>query len=289
MKDNHTNLNKEPVFNKKNILNLIRTITGFEIHSRKQRWKLFLLGFAALIVGASLYYTDILVKKIADDERQKVWVWADAIQNRAALVKVTNELFEEIKNEERKRVELVAESLERLIEEDLSVDLTFYMYIIESNTTIPLVHIEEDGTIVSTQNLDERFAEGDVFEGELREAFDVYPPISLTFEGITQYIYYQDSRLFAELREMLDNLIESFFSETVINAANVPVFVTDSAHSRIIAHGNVEIEDSEDPKQVEQLMRTIGDRNPPITIELPTYGECHVYYTNSFLLTQLKY
>ncbi len=270
-------------------MNLIRTITGLEIYSRKQRWKLFLLVFAALIVGASLYYTDILVKKIAEDERQKVWVWADAIQNRAALVKVTNELFEEIKTEERKRVELVAKSLERLIEEDLSVDLTFYMDIVEGNTTIPLVHVEDDGTIVSTQNLDKQVEEGDVFEGELRAAFGEYPPISLTFEGITQYIYYRDSRLFAELREILDDLIDSFFSETVINAANVPVFVTDSAHSRVIAHGNVDVLDPEDPGQVEKLMRTIGDKNPPITIELPVYGECHVYYTNSFLLTQLRY
>jgi len=31
------------------------------IYNKKQRWKIYLLGFAAAIVGLSLYYTNIIV------------------------------------------------------------------------------------------------------------------------------------------------------------------------------------------------------------------------------------
>jgi hypothetical protein len=63
------------------------------IYSQKQRWKLFLAALAMLIVIASLWYTNILVKKIADEERVKVQLWAEAIQNKAKLVNYTSELF----------------------------------------------------------------------------------------------------------------------------------------------------------------------------------------------------
>ena len=62
---------------------------------------------AIVIIIFSLWYTNILVKRIAQDERQKVRLWADAIQKKANLVKYTNELFNKIKAEERKKVELL--------------------------------------------------------------------------------------------------------------------------------------------------------------------------------------
>jgi len=59
------------------------------IYSKKQRWKLLLAGAAVLIIAASLWYTNSLVKKIAADEREKVQLWAEAIQNKASLVSYT--------------------------------------------------------------------------------------------------------------------------------------------------------------------------------------------------------
>ena len=61
---------------------------------------------AIVIVGAALWFTTTLVNKIAQEERVKVKLWADAIKKKADLVKYTNELFSKIKIDERKKVEL---------------------------------------------------------------------------------------------------------------------------------------------------------------------------------------
>ncbi len=260
-----------------------------EIYRRKQHWKLILLGLAAAIVAASLWYTDIIVKKISLEERQKVSLWADAIQKRANLAKYMEDFFEKLKDEERKRVELWAEATRRILVAKTEEELTFYVNIIESNTNIPILHVDDEDNIITGRNLDERFEGFEVFEGEIKEAFSRYPPIAIKYNGVAEYLYYQDSRLFMELRYVLEDLIESFIEEIVISSANVPVIVTDSTKTKIIAHGNINTFQPEDPRSVEQTIASMRDKNPPISIDLPTHGTCHVYYTNSFVLTQLKY
>jgi two-component system, sporulation sensor kinase D len=275
--------------NKQITLSFLRRITGFDLSSRKQRWKLFLLLFAALIVSVSLYFSDLIVKKIAEDELRKVELWAEAIQRRAGLVKFTEELFEKIKHEERKRVELLAEVYPRLIVTEDAGDLGFYTEILTTNTTIPLVLTGDDGEIYSRMNLDKKFEDQRYLEGEMLEEFSVYPRISFYVDRRTQqHIYYRDSRLFAELRDVLDDLVESFFTD-IVSSANIPVIVTDSTQTRLLDHGNIKGEELEDSERIAELIKGMADKNPPILIDLPTYGSCYVFYTHSFLLTQLRY
>lgn len=269
------------------------TLKNKEIYSRKQRWKLFLLFFAAVIVGTSLYYTDILVRKIASDELQNVSLWVDAIQTRAGLIRDTEEFYREIQEEERNRVELLTMAYQRIFAHNTAdEELTFYWQIISYNNTIPIIIVDKDNRVAS-RNLDPRFGNPEFFTPELQEYFSLYSPMSFTFghplAEETQWIYYQDSRVFNKLREVLDDLINSFFSEIVINSANVPVIITDSLRQNIIDYGNIDNFDRDDPIEVKKLIAAMQGKNPPITIDLPIYGTCHVYYTNSYLLTQLRY
>ena len=64
------------------------------IYTKKRRWKWFLFIAAVIIVAVSLWYTNRLVRKIAQEERQKVQLWAGAIQRKASLVKYTEKLFQ---------------------------------------------------------------------------------------------------------------------------------------------------------------------------------------------------
>jgi hypothetical protein len=272
------------------LLNYLKRITGFDLSSRKQRFKLFLLLFAGVIVAASLYYTDTIVKKITEDERTKVELWADAVQKRASLVKYTEDFFESIKEEERKRVELQAQVYRRLIYAVSSGELNFLFEVLRSNTTIPVVLTDESGEILSSMNLDGKFSGEHNLNAAMLDYFSAYEPIPFAVDQqTTQYIYYRDSKLFTELRDVLDDLVESFISDIVISSANIPVIVTDSAHTRIIDFGNVGDIDLNDSSQVQTVIATMADKNPPLTIYLPNYGTCHVYYTNSFLVTQLRY
>ncbi len=250
---------------------------------------MILLGVAAAIVVASLWYTDTIVKEIALQERQKVSLWADAIQKRANLAKYMEEFFDEIKEEERKRVELWAEATRRILVAESKEELNFYVNIIESNTNIPVIHVDNDMNIITGRNLPEKYENAENFEGIIKDEFAVYPPISISYNGHTEYLYYKDSKLFTELRDVLQNLIESFIEEIVVSSANVPVIITDSTKTNIIAHGGVKDIDINDQVSINQTIVKMKDKNPPISINLPTHGTCHVFYTNSFLLTQLKY
>jgi len=44
--------------------------------------------FAVIIVGASLWYTNILINKIAREERSKVHTWAEAVQKKQAWLNI---------------------------------------------------------------------------------------------------------------------------------------------------------------------------------------------------------
>lgn len=259
---------------------------------RKQRWKLYLLGFATVIVSFSLWYTNLMVRKIKSDELQKVTVWADAVQKRASLVNYTEAFFLEIQVEERKRVQIWAQAILNIIDADLNHnnDIAFYNEIISSNTTIPVVLTDEHGVILASNNLDPRFQGIQRFEGKIRAYFSVYPPIVFTYGGQEkQYLYYQESRVFTELRRVLDDLIDTFISEVVINSASVPVIVTDSERQRIIAFSNIIPEEVADSLSAQHTIQSMEAQNTPLIIQLPGQGVCYVFYTHSFLLAQLQY
>lgn len=259
------------------------------IYSRKQRWKLFLLLGAVLIVIASLWYTNILVKKIADDERKKVRLWAEAIQRKASLVKYTNELFHKIENEERQKIELWAEA-NRQLGKDLS-DYTFVLEVIKNNQTIPVIIADENGKILLSKNIDSSFVKDTVY---LRSQIDTmkiqHNPISIEIlPGKTNHLYYRDSKLFTELKTVFDGLIKSFMSEVAVNSASVPVIYTDSSRKNILAFGNMDSLKMLDSSYVFKTVDEITLQNPPIEVDLGDGQKNYIFYKESILLTQLRY
>lgn len=261
------------------------------IYSRKQRWKIWLAGFAVVIIGASLWYTNRLVQQVADEERQKVELWADAVRNRATLVKYTETLFQRLQVEERKRAEIWAQATQNLGTAEDNDALTFYLKVASENNTIPAIIVDEQNRINYITNVDTTgYGLITEFTGRIRKEFTKYRPIVIN-DGYSNnyYIYYQDSRVFTELRDVLDNIIQSFISEVVVNAASVPVIVSDSTRSRVIASGNLEQAIDTDTTGMLQLTTAMEQENQPLQIELPDYGKCLIFYQSSWLLTQLKY
>ncbi|MEI6456239.1 MAG: HAMP domain-containing sensor histidine kinase [bacterium] len=260
-----------------------------DIYLRKRRWKLFLFSAAILIVAASLYYTNILVNEIRRDERKNVEIWADAIHRKADLVNFTNKKFEEIKDEERRRVSILAQAHRRLNTATSSDELNFLLEIISENTSIPVIQTDKDGNIQSTKNVElpdtlKRL------EGSLKKAFSVYPPIVVRyFKDEKIILYYKDSKVFSELKTLLDDLIRSFFSEVVLNSASVPVIITDSTKRNVIESGNIPKKKMEDPAFVTETIESMAAQNTPIQINLADLGVRYIFYQDSSLLTQLKY
>jgi signal transduction histidine kinase len=266
-----------------------------KVNLAKQRWKLWLAGFAAAIVAASLWYSSVLVREVADEERKKVTLWAEAVKNRATLVSYTDSLFEKLKIEEKKRVAIWAEAirtLPQMFENNESNDyVKFYLDVAQSNTTIPAIIVKDSNQVTTSTLIDSsRYSDISRFDSKMKSDFGKYPPIRYSDGYNNNYtIYYQDSKIFTGLKEVLDDIIKSFISEVVINSASVPVIVTDSLHQNIIASGNLEKNINSDTAALLQLALDMEHENTPISIQLPVYGNCFIYYRNSELLTKLKY
>ncbi|CAN5379546.1 hypothetical protein BH10BAC1_BH10BAC1_04690 [soil metagenome] len=259
------------------------------IYSKKQQWKLWLFMAAILIIGASLWYTKTVVNKIAQEERVKVKLWADAIKKKADLVKYTNELFNKIKIDERKKVELWAEAT-RQLSQDLS-DYGFVLKVVSDNTTVPVILTDEHGTVITSRNLDPTKENDKTYLKLQMQAMKAkQEPIEITiYKGQKNYLYFKDSKLFSELKNNLDDLIKSFISEVAINSASVPVVYTDSTQQIVLASGNVDSVKIKEPDFLKETLTLMSSQNLPIEVEIGNGNKSYIFYQESKLLTQLKY
>ena len=260
------------------------------IYSRKKRWKWGLFSLAVLIVAASLWYTNILVKHIAKDQRRNLTIWADAIQRKADLVNYTDKFFQQLANEERKKAELLAEAYKYINIDTTSQSLTFYTKLITGNTTVPVILTDDHNRIEFSRNIDFDTDTVKTLRGKLREEFTKYAPVEISYlPGKKIYLYYKDSKLFNELKVVLNDLIESFFSEIVLNSASVPVIITDSTRKRVIEYGQLDPKKAADSLYLQKTLRDMADDNEPIEIQLGDQGKRYIFYQNSELLTRLMY
>ncbi|MEZ5197815.1 MAG: HAMP domain-containing sensor histidine kinase [Bacteroidales bacterium] len=259
------------------------------IYSRKKRWKWILFSLAVVIVAVSLWYTNILVREIAMDERSNIRIWADAIHQKAELVNYTDEFFKQIKEEERKRVELLADAYRIVTLVDENEALSFFQKFFADNITIPVILTDSRGKIKITKNIDFDPDTMEFLKGDLRVRFMEYPPVKIPYEGNQHdYLFYTDSRLFTELRIVIDDLVESFFSEVVINAASVPVIITDSAKN-VLEYGKLDPKKASDSLYIQNTLKHMADDNEPIEIELADKGKRYIFYQDSELLKRIMF
>ncbi len=259
------------------------------IYSKKQKWKLWLFVTAIVIVGVSLWYTNTLVNKIAQEERRKVKLWADAIQKKVKLVKYTHELFDKMSVDERKKVELWAEAT-RQLSRDLT-DYSFVLKVVSDNTTVPVILADENGIPVTSRNLDKNKETDKAYlKQQMEEMRAVQTPIEITiYKGQKNYLYFKDSKLFSELKTTMDDLIKSFISEVAVNSASVPVIYTDSTKQNVIAAGNVDTTKIKNKTFLQNTIATMASQNQPIEVEFGDGSKSYIFYQESMLLTQLKY
>ena len=261
----------------------------------KQQWKLILALSASLVVLASLWYTSVLVNKIAAEERDKISLWAEAIERKNALVNYTIELFDKLGIEEEKKVTLWAEATRYLANSTDLEDYTFILQVVHFNATVPVITTDNEGRIKEYRNLGRDYDIKD--EADLKELSNLLSemkqlnnPIEIAIYGEDKdYLYYGTSTIITELKGVLDNLVQSFIGEIVVNSASVPVILTDSTGSEVISHGNIDSIVIADPNKRMALIAEMANQNDPIAIRIGGKVKQYVYYKDSALLIQLKY
>lgn len=261
-----------------------------DLYSRKQRWKLVLALVALCIVGASLWYSSGMVERVRTEEREKVRVWVEAVRSRAQLVNYTDSLFKLLREEEKKKVELIVEAQKRLTQDDVN-DLSFYLRVVSDNTTVPVVIIDKDGNVRFDRNFDPEIEKDPQAKRALIQRMKkMRDPIVIDIAGSEkQYLYYMDSRVVRDLSKVMDDIIRSFISETVMSSAAVPVILTDSSRTRVIEHSNVDSAVISDPERLKARIAEMEQANTPISVALAGRSTQHIYFDESDTVKQLRY
>ncbi len=140
------------------------------IYQTNQILKLVFIAVAALIVVASVFFTNSLSRKLATEEKKKIEIWADA----------TRQLI--------------------LADENTNVD--FLLNIIEDNTTIPVIMTDDHDRMLQHRNIKTPSKnEAQFFARKIADLKENRPSIVIKLdENNKQYIYYDESLLLKQLQ-----------------------------------------------------------------------------------------
>jgi anti-sigma regulatory factor (Ser/Thr protein kinase) len=137
---------------------------------KKSGNKLILFITAVIIGSSSLYYTNKLVKKLSDEERKKIELWAKA-------------------------------SIE-IQQVDLDQEISLVVFnIIYENKTIPVILVDDEGNIIGQSNLDSiKSSDENYLKKQLEIMKEQHEPIIIDYyQGRQNFIYYKDSILLTQL------------------------------------------------------------------------------------------
>lgn len=139
------------------------------IYDYRQRLKFIFIFVAVLIAIASVLVSDLLIKDFAQEERQKIEIWAEAT-----------------------RV---------MTSENPSLNMSLILKILADNTSIPAVLCDEKGNVIQSKNIDVPEKEVDKFWTQKVKTLKAKnPPIVGDLgDGTFHYVYYDDSLILKRL------------------------------------------------------------------------------------------
>lgn len=260
------------------------------LYTHKKRWKWALAIVALLIVGASLWYTNYLVKSIAEQETNQVQLWAAAMEQHAGMMKSTEEFFGKVSEQEQLRVELLALAYRQVLDFSSNENTGIYLEIIKNNISIPLIITDDKGQIMFSNNLPDDQKDKKKFDADLKSAYSKFAPIKIDpGYGQVQWLYYNESLIYTELKAVLDDMINHFMEEITLNTLGAPVIITNEDGSEIINYGNLDSLMMQDSAYVRHQLEVMRSENDPLEIDFMNMGKAYIYYRNTDLVEQMKF
>lgn len=278
------------------------------LYSNKQKWKIILLFVAIILVAISLFFSNKIVSKVAEREKERVTQWADAIKKRAELVRLTNRTFNQLREKELSEMELWIDATKEISKATPLDGLQSYdlpLKIINRNNDIPVIVLDQDLNVSTFINLgfgkdDLAEQNEDLSEKELKSIFEdslvnlakswekTSPSFTIEiYKGLFMTYYYTDSRDILRLENERDSLLSAFNRELIDNADLVPVVLVDSSRKNVIA-SNLENEKT-DSLFLKNTLLDLANANEPLKISFDRNKLSWLYYADSPELKQLQY
>ena len=281
------------------------------LYSNKQKWKIALLIFALLLVGASLFISNNIVSKVGDRERERAQQWGDAIKKKIELVQLTNRTFDQLRDKELEKMTLWIGATKEVSKKtplsqlNENVDNEFLRSITEGNKDIPVILLDDEHNVSGSINLDfnedslrKQFPNLDddaitqLFDDSLVKLADEWEKRNSSFSvevfpGFFMSYYYTDSKEIVKLERERDSLINAFNDDLINNQGLVPVLLVDTKTNAIIGTNIKEY--VIDSANVKKYIAQLSAQNDPIVIDFKGGNTNTLYYDESPELKQLRY
>ena len=227
-----------------------------------------------------------MIDKIAQREKAKAEQWADAIRKKVELVKLTNQIFSELREKERQKIQIVVDAQRTILNpSDLNMnqDIDFALNIIASNKDIPVAILTDDRKLAQSKNVDSSLT-----EEEKNAVFSKWIAAGKSYEievfgGIKMQFVYGESNELIRLEKASDSLINSFNYDLIDNSSLIPVLLVDEKSGQI-EMSNLE---KKELKRI-NLIQEFKKQNEPLRIDFGT-GTKLIYYKESPELKQLTW
>lgn len=247
---------------------------------------------AVITFPLMIWYSNSLIDKIAEEERNKIAIWADAIQRRAEVVAFTNDFFREVAEEEDMHANYIAKAFKKLYTAQSGDDILFYLEYIADNKTIPCILTDENGRVSSVKNMDSTYLEKINTPEKLRKTIseENYNTIPINYYADKYvYLYYKESIIYTQLRELLREITQNFLSEIADNVPSLPVIITDSSQQNVLLYSNIDsLRVQNDPFYLEYLILSMRTKNEPIEISFGRNTYVYVFYEAASILRTLR-
>ena len=271
--------------------------TQMDLYSKKQNWKLLFLSIAILMIAASLYFSNSIVKHASKKEQFRAKQWAENIKKKAELIQLTNKTFSEIFEKERFLNQLwgisVIENMTGSVELKIPV-INQKLFSYEHDMPVILINLNEK-EITATKNIafldkvESKLNKEDVFKDTLLEIAKSFPyKDTLTIPNAFKIVFaYGDSKKLVQLKHDYDSIIESFNKELISEYNNIPVLLIDIKTKKPIASNLPKNKIS--PLNLASTIAELAKNNTPISISLGNNKHQLLYYDMSSELKQLHY
>lgn len=141
-----------------------------DIYNNKNVWKLTLLFMAVLIGVGTLWYTESFLKELRHEEEKNIKIWADAVTVAASSTS--------------------------------GEDLSFAISIIENNSTVPVILVDDKGNIIASRNLKKgKENDEDYLEKQIVKMALEHDPIEIPYlDNSKNFLYFSESVMLTKLR-----------------------------------------------------------------------------------------
>ena len=252
---------------------------------KKTKW--IILSVTVLLALFALVEINNLSMQIRKAELEKVKLWANAISQKAQLVNYSEEFFSSVALDEHRKMELytnILRSFDRMGENaDADFSLDYVRYIVDSCETAIII-TGADSIITVPSEL-----AGQKLEGKRLEEFSHNEPFHYNIWGMKMTLYYKESKMYTELRHVLDGFNRSFLDEITNNGVLVPVLVVDSLQGEVLASGNMQQREFGTPEALASRLCEMEEDNDPIEFRLPDGQRAYLFYENKPMLKAMRW